>query len=353
MTNPAQLTKVARRTVSNGDDVRSNAEPFKVFTTDQAHEDMERDYVVDDLIERDNIGLVVGYPESAKSTWTLSLAGSVVSGIPFFGHSATDKKHCALIFSPERPKEMKRRLRAYEGHHGVDVKALGIVGDDLDFAHGAEHARRVVATALNHEQRTGYPIGLIVFDTVFDLLGGGDENHPRDMGSVSRHLQQIRRETNAPILAVCHPSMDRAHEPRGHKSLLAKSDVTVVVTYDQKTGIRRWRVQKANSLEIKPKGIFTCKSVQIDQGTAPVIVAGGASAPAGSRDDVVRKLIEGAGGEIVVSELARAAKGTPIFENIEDDACRVAVDRIVKSMANVGSVEVSGSGKARLVRIVG
>lgn len=328
-----------------------SVEPFRILSG-AADEVLRRDFVVDQLLERDNIALAVGYPETAKSTFAVALAGAIASGIPFCGHQVNDQPHSVLIFAPERPAEMRRRVRAFESYSAVDLTSVGIVGEDLDFTRGEEHARRAIATARDQEQRTGKKLGLIVFDTVFDLLGGGDENHPRDMGSVSRALQLIRNEAGAPILAICHPSMDRPHEPRGHKSLLAKADVTLVLSYEQKTGTRRWRVQKANSLEVKPKGLFVCKSVRIGADTAPVLEAGGVIAPAGSREDIVRKLIESSTGHLVVSDLAKSAHSTTAFKELENDACRVAVDRILKTLSTAGIVELSGTGKGRQVRMI-
>jgi AAA domain len=329
----------------------SGSQPFSVFTTDQPAELSAREYVIDRLIERENIIQAIGYPGSGKSNLVMDMLASVAVALPWFGHSI-EPGQSTILFAPERPKEMKRRLRAFEQHHQVDVSAFGIVSDDIDFAHGDHHARRVIATVRDHEQKTGLKAGLIAFDTVFDLLAGGDENHPRDMGSVSRQLQHVRRETNTPIVAVCHPSMERPNEPRGHKSSLAKADLTIIVSADSKTDLRRWQVRKANGLEIKPKGVFTLKAVQVDRDTAPVVVPGGAQAPAGSREDVIRQLIANAGGQIVMSDLSRAARETDQFRDSADEARRVAIDRLVKTMVADGKAEISGNGKARQARLI-
>jgi hypothetical protein len=316
------------------------SEPFQVYTTDQPSNLSERDYVIDGLLERENIGLKVGKPDSAKSSLALDMAGAVVSGRSWFGHRILGGRQSALFFAPERPKEIRRWLLAYENFHEVDATALGVVGNDVDLAHGDDHTGRVIATVLNHEQRTGPKAGLIVFDTVFDLLGGGDENHPRDMGSVSRHLLEIRKVTNTPILAVCHPSMERPTEPRGHKSLLAKADFTIAVTADPKSG-HRWQVRKANSLEVKPSGVFTLKSIRVDVDTAPVVLAGGAEAPAGSKEAIILKLIADNGGPIVVSSLDRAARAFDQFKNDNDDTHRITVDRLIKALVVGGKATLT------------
>lgn len=348
MSNDVGTARLARQIASDG-----HGTPFKVYTTDQTDVTIARDFVGDKLIERDNIVGIIGPPGSSKSTLGVDLAGSIVTGRPWFGHAVPGGQHSAIYLAPERPKETKRRLRAYEAHHMVDASRLGVVSDDLDLAHGEEYARRVVATVLDHEQRTGLRAGVVIIDTAFDVLGGGDENHPRDMGGLSRNLQQIRRALNVPIVVICHPSMERVHEPRGHKSLLAKMDLTLVVSSDQKTDVRRWYVRKANSLEAKPKASFTCVPVLVDTDTAPVVVAGGAQAPAGSKEDVISDLIAVAGNEVVVSHLTRSAAGLEQFRGMGDDARRIAVDRVLKAMVNANKVEIIGQSKSRRVRLLG
>lgn len=104
---------------------------------------------------------------------------------------------------------------------------------------------------------------------------------------------------------------------------------------------------------MKPSGIFTCGSVAIDDDTAPVIVPGGARAPAGtSRGEVIRRLISQAGNDAIASDLTRSARDADAFKGTTDDACRVAVSREIEAMVARNEAEIVGTGKVRRVRLL-
>ncbi len=73
-------------------------------------------------------------------------------------------------------------------------------------------------------------MSLIVIDTLFRSLGGGDENSGVDMGRFVTHADTIREATRAALIAIHHTGKDEARGARGHSSLLGALDTEIFVS---------------------------------------------------------------------------------------------------------------------------
>jgi hypothetical protein len=114
---------------------------------------------------------------------------------------------------------------------------------------------------------------MIIFDTLNRIMAGGDENSPKDMGTIIANLDKVYRATDAHCSLIHHVPVDRSDRMRGHSSLLGALDTTVKIT--KPDGIVSVETDKANDLVDKPAFSFTFKSVSLDKKTtAPVAVPG-------------------------------------------------------------------------------
>src|SRR5262249_51509762 len=127
------------------------------------------------------------------------------------------------------------------------------------------------------------PTGLILIDTVSRALFGGDENSPKDMGSLVGNLAYIQEQTRAHVAALHHIPADGTQRLRGHGALLGACDTTIKV--ESLNGCRAATVDKVNDGPDGERVTFDLKSVELHfdtetntSTTAPILVAAEASA---------------------------------------------------------------------------
>jgi hypothetical protein len=185
-------------------------------------------------------------------------------------------KGAVLYIALERAELVKRRAIAFKMRHGIkEGLPFAVARGVLDFREKST-ADCVIQTAAHLRKNTGNEVLLIVIDTFNRALGGGDENSPKDVGSVVATIARIQNATGAHVLVTHHQPQEGNARMRGHGALLAAVDTTVHV---DKTGdIRSATVIKANDAEEGQKITFRLESVPVacvdgEETTAPVVVA--------------------------------------------------------------------------------
>lgn len=75
----------------------------------------------------------------------------------------------------------------------------------------------------------GVRVGLVVIDTLSRAMAGGDENASTDMGAMVRHLDILRKATDAHLLVVHHSGKDLMKGARGWSGLRAATDTEIEI----------------------------------------------------------------------------------------------------------------------------
>src|SRR5262249_55658349 len=121
------------------------------------------------------------------------------------------------------------------------------------------------------------PTGLILIDTVSRALFGGDENSPKDMGSLVGNLAHIQEQTGAHVSALHHIPADGTQRLRGHGALLGACDTTIKV--ENFESYRTGTVDKVNDGPDGERVTFGLKSIDLHYDaetnittTAPVVI---------------------------------------------------------------------------------
>src|SRR4051812_18886432 len=70
---------------------------------------------------------------------------------------------------------------------------------------------------------------MVVIDTLFRALAGGNENACEDMGTVVANADRIRAATGACVLMIHQCGKDAVRGMRGHSSLKAATDSEIEV----------------------------------------------------------------------------------------------------------------------------
>ena len=122
-------------------------------------------------------------------------------------------------------------------------------------------------------------------DTVSRALAGGDENSPKDMGSLVGNLAHIQEQTGAHVSCLHHIPADGTQRLRGHGALLGACDTTVKL--ESINDCRTATLDKVNDGPDGERVTFKLESVELHHDpetdtmtTAPVVIAAEAIAPA-------------------------------------------------------------------------
>lgn len=183
----------------------------------------EPTWLADGMVPLDTFAAVFGAPGSAKSFWSLSLACSVASGLPFFG--APVKRGKVMYLAGEGMRGMDWRIEAWKlANPDADMEALNrnlLIVDESVRLLDKLSVTRLVNTA--EDEAAEGAVRLVVVDTWARAMVGGDENSAQDTGLAVDVCERVRRLTHATVLVVHHTGADGTRE-RGSTALRGAAD---------------------------------------------------------------------------------------------------------------------------------
>ena len=188
------------------------------------------------------LSCIFGPPGSGKSVLAGDLAAHVASGRLWFGRRV--QQGGVLYVAIERSALVKRRLAAFRVHHTVDEIPLAVAHGQVDLRTSRESAEEIIDHAKRLDDIGEVPTTLILIDTVSRALAGGDENSPKDMGSLVGNLSYIQERTGAHVSVLHHIPADGTQRLRGHGALLGACDTTIKV--ESLSACRSATVDKVN-----------------------------------------------------------------------------------------------------------
>ena len=205
-------------------------------------------WLVDDLIPENCVGLFVGESQAGKSFACISLAGSLAVGKPFFGKEIPAPRGtiyvCAEgLFSigPRLEAEIRGSIQPYlaqkdkEGAGGDNIASrlpIAVLDDVPDLVQDDAVERSIgtiLAIAEDMRNRLGVPLGLVIIDTMISAIGIENLNDAIAARQAVDVLQEIRRATGAVVLGVHHHGKDTSKGATGSFAFTALPDFIVSV----------------------------------------------------------------------------------------------------------------------------
>lgn len=179
-------------------------------------------WLVQKLVPEDCTLVLYGASGSLKSFVMLDMALCIANGIPW--HGKPTKPRSVFYLAGEGSQGFAKRIAAWCGAHDLPAsprfafRAIPRLKDDTQLG------LLMAAIAAIADERGD--AGLIVIDTLFTALDGGDENSGKDMGALISAMVRIRERFGAAVAAVHHTGKvgDTA---RGHSSLPSGMDVMI------------------------------------------------------------------------------------------------------------------------------
>ena len=185
---------------------------------------LEIDWLVEDYIPSDSIGMLFGASGSGKSHIALSLAVSIANGTKWFDQRT--KEGDVLILAGEGNNGLQRRLKAIEAEHETTINPERIFFSERPIGLDTDEGFDDAVTAIDN---LGRDLDLIVIDTLSRHLLKSAENSNDDMAQFINRLEQLRHRYECTILVVHHTGKSSAHSARGASALKANIDFSFKV----------------------------------------------------------------------------------------------------------------------------
>jgi putative DNA primase/helicase len=216
------------------------------------------DYLIEELIELDTIGAIIGASSVGKSFVAISIAASVATGTMFAEKDV--QQGTVLYLAGEGMNGIARRFSGWEQHTGIQIPKGSIHVSHRTIPLDASGASTLLAATEGMDQ----DIKLVVVDTLARHMTG-EENSNRDMSAFIAAADTIREEHGCAVLIIHHTghSNDKSNRARGASAFYASLDFEFILKGNKKgTGDIEGTKNKEGT--IYPKRGFSLVPVELD-----------------------------------------------------------------------------------------
>jgi len=178
-------------------------------------------WLVEDFIVSNSLGMVFGESEAGKSFVAIALACSVASGDPFFNQMTAQSP--VIYLAGEGNLGLKQRERAWAIHHRHRVADIPLYFSNMAVPLDDPHSLVMVQEAIDEMAEWAGTPKLIIIDTLARFCGG-DENSTKDTSSFIAALDTLRLRYQTTILVIHHVGHGEKGRGRGSSALRAALD---------------------------------------------------------------------------------------------------------------------------------
>ena len=171
----------------------------------------------------EGLGFLNGDPATGKSFLALDWCCHIACGIPWRGNPV--KQGGIVVIAGEGHFGLRRRLKAWSIHKGIDLSDKPIVVSDLGASLTDKQSVEAVNDAIEGFVEEHGELSLIIIDTLHRNLGAADENSSEDMAVYFNHLDELRDKHKCFIMTVHHSGHGDKSRARGSSSIRAAIDI--------------------------------------------------------------------------------------------------------------------------------
>lgn len=240
--------------------LNSNTTPYNFIKLDELFlQSLEIEWVIEDIVPSNSIGMIYGPSGCGKSHIVLSMAAMIANGRNWFDNNTTQGD--VLVLAGEGHRGLASRLKAIEKEHNliIDRDKLRVssrsIGLDTDSGY---------SQALQAIEALGTPPKVIFIDTLSRHLMESGENSNDDMARFINKLEDIRLTYGCTIILVHHTGKSTNNGARGASALKANVDFSFEVSGQNKKCSLSCDKMKDADDAIPPK-YFEIKAVDLDQ----------------------------------------------------------------------------------------
>jgi len=201
---------------------KTQSVPFKAMSfNDLMAKEYKADWLVQDLIEHQNLGLIFGNSASGKSLIVQDMCYCIAAGLDF--HGKQTKQGNVLYIAGEGQAGLQKRFKALHKKYNGNPAGLHISEQPAALM-DVENAK-----AVRELMDSIGDVSLVVVDTLHRNFGGGDENSSRDFAMFLNNIDTYIKSTGAAVLIIHHSGNDVKDRSRGSSSIKASMDVEYCV----------------------------------------------------------------------------------------------------------------------------
>ena len=194
-----------------------------LLTVDEVlNRSMAHDWLVKNLLERKQLGVIYGESQSYKSLLAIELACTVALAMEWRGRVT---KHGAVLYivGEGGGGGLTRRLRAWEIANHCSLAGAPLIFREVPTLLPMDTAE-VIAEVRDFLQARGWKLELIILDTLARTLQG-NENSQEDFAKYQQALDTIRDSFDCAALFLHHTGHLEKDRPRGAYSIIGNADV--------------------------------------------------------------------------------------------------------------------------------
>lgn len=214
----------------------SDSGMVKLLTTTDLLDVPEPEWLIEDHIHQQEVGVIYGVPNGGKTFVALDWALSVAAGVKWLGKYKT-LQGPVLYMAGEGAPSLQKRVEGWMIAKDVaelpayfQCRPLPILEEEI-----VEEVREALAAfKVDKDMEPGVSPALIVVDTLSQFMMGGDENGT-DMAIFVARLRHLSQEENCAVLIVHHTNKGGMSE-RGHTALRGNVDVMFRCEHEEKEG---------------------------------------------------------------------------------------------------------------------
>lgn len=196
---------------------------FKVLSVAEFLQRPQLAWIIKDILPQAGLCTVFGDSGSGKTFFVLDMVGAIARGIPWRGLKT--KQHSVVYICAEGAAGFRNRIQAYAEFNGVDPAQLpiGVIPASPNFMKSDQ-----VKELLSCIQEFGQP-GVIVVDTLAQVIPGANENSGEHMGVALNHCKRLHEATGAVIILVTHTGKDSDKGVRGWSGQRGAADSQIEI----------------------------------------------------------------------------------------------------------------------------
>jgi KaiC/GvpD/RAD55 family RecA-like ATPase len=239
--------------------------PFQVCRLDEAKAAGQAE-IVQGFFGGGTVVAMVGMPGASKSALAIDLGLHISAAAPWFDLKVAGGP--VVYFAPEAPASVLTRANAARSLKFEDRRLPFYLCQETPELGGdstsVPDSERMVATIRRVESDEGVKVKMAVVDTLASCMGNGDENSDGMIRLVTA-AKYIASTVGCAVLLVHHPSKADKTGLRGHGSLSAACDTVLMISNDEKSGIRKATLVKSRDTATDLQLCYSLESVTLPE----------------------------------------------------------------------------------------
>ena len=208
---------------------------------DQVEPNLDSDYLIKNWLLRNETSVLYGPSNVGKTFVALHIANHIAKDTEWNGHRV--KGGPVLYIASEGGRALMNRLIALPNGPSANLylvtETIDLFSDDIDV--------QAIVQLCNDILGADVCPALIVIDTLARSIGNADENTAKDMNTVYKRVDLIRRATGSSVMLVHHTGKDVERGARGSSSLRGAVDTELFC--GKKDGLCFIQSKKQRNLE--------------------------------------------------------------------------------------------------------